>query len=193
MNSNPSDNVPNFQIDSDYRIQLLGDSVSEVPELCSSNLEALGLIQFDQPPTNPQTNSADQLSYTTNDHQHVDQTLDRLVTPVMSSPQGSRQTTPSSGDDRHSGTGKTRLTEDQKKKNHIKSETKRRKTIRGESIRITKIVPGAAADYRSEQKVIAHVAEYTAQLLKERAELVQKLEARGYAVEERLKHPRVNS
>ena len=85
------------------------------------------------------------------------------------------------------------MTEDQKKKNHIKSETKRRKTIRGESIRITKIVPGAATDYRSEQKVIAHVAEYTKQLLKERAELVQTLEARGYAVEERLKQPRVNS
>ena len=178
---------------------IVASSFQDDPDLFIINVPLITLSEAcdqnspDQPPPNPQTSPADQLSHTPINPQHVGQPPDAVMTPTMSSPQGTHETTPSSGDEARSGTGKARLTEDQKKANHITSEKKRRKTIRGESIRITKIIPGAAADFRSEQKVIAHVADYTAQLLQERAELIRELEVRGLAVEERLKNPRVNS
>lgn len=83
----------------------------------------------------------------------------------------SSQSPPGNANDR------PRLTEAQKKENHIRSEQKRREAIREGFDRLASIVPGMEGQGRSE----AVVLEATLQLMREHIDKRQKLIAAGRA------------
>ncbi len=107
----------------------------------------------------------------------------------MSSPQTSYQTTPSSGNEAHYGAEKTRLTDQEKKANHIRSERKRRDNVRAGMIKLSHMIPGAHELFKSEIKMVDAYTKYVEQLLVERQAMVQRLEDKGSFVEEHLKNP----
>jgi len=82
---------------------------------------------------------------------------------------------------------KPRLTEQEKKNNHIASEQKRRAAIREGFDRLTELVPGLEGQGRSESVVLKKSVDYMREVLQERRELVREVEARGGMVEARLK------
>ncbi|KAI0008672.1 hypothetical protein F4779DRAFT_618310 [Xylariaceae sp. FL0662B] len=84
---------------------------------------------------------------------------------------------------------KPRLTEEEKKQNHIASEQKRREAIRAGFDRLCELVPGLEGQGRSEGLVLKKTVDHMREALVRRRELVQKLEAEGKFVEERLKEP----
>ena len=71
---------------------------------------------------------------------------------------------------------KPRLTSDQKKKNHIESEKKRREAIRAGFERLSQIIPGCEGSARSE----AVVLQATVQYLREQLERKELLRAAAY-------------
>ena len=82
---------------------------------------------------------------------------------------------------------KPRLTEQEKKSNHIASEQKRRAAIREGFDRLTELVPGLEGQGRSESVVLKKSVDYLREVLQERRELVKEVEARGGVVEAGLK------
>lgn len=94
---------------------------------------------------------------------------------------------PGSGYETPYGPEKHRLTEEEKKANHVRSEKKRRFNVRSGMIELSQLIPDAKNDYKSEIKILGAYAKYVAQLTEEREMLVQKLEAKGITVEEHLK------
>jgi len=105
----------------------------------------------------------------------------------MSSPQS--PTAPSTASDQNlpNTPEKPRLTEQEKKNNHIASEQKRRAAIREGFDRLTELVPGLEGQGRSESVVLKKSVDYMRKVLQERRELVKEVEARGGVVEARLK------
>ncbi|MCJ1311039.1 hypothetical protein MMC25_004709 [Agyrium rufum] len=77
---------------------------------------------------------------------------------------------------------KTRLTEEEKKSNHIASEQKRRAAIREGFDRLADMTPGMAGQGRSEGLVLSSVVTYAKQQLEEKERLIRDLEARGVTV-----------
>ncbi|KAI1479308.1 hypothetical protein K445DRAFT_316056 [Daldinia sp. EC12] len=84
---------------------------------------------------------------------------------------------------------KPRLTEEEKKQNHIASEQKRREAIRAGFDRLCELVPGLQGHGRSEGYVLKETVKYMREQLAKRRELVEAAEAQGVAVPERLKEP----
>ncbi|KAH8197417.1 hypothetical protein TruAng_008394 [Truncatella angustata] len=84
---------------------------------------------------------------------------------------------------------KTRLTEEEKKQNHIASEQKRRQAIRDGFDKLCELVPGLDGQGRSEGLVLSRTVEYMREQLEVRRRLVQEREARGEVVDEKLKEP----
>ncbi|KAH8899389.1 hypothetical protein GQ53DRAFT_308871 [Thozetella sp. PMI_491] len=82
---------------------------------------------------------------------------------------------------------KPRLTEEEKKQNHIASEQKRRQAIREGFDRLTELVPGLEGQGRSEGIVLKKTVTYMREQLEERRELVRKIEENGGQVDESLK------
>ncbi|OAA62672.1 Helix-loop-helix DNA-binding protein [Niveomyces insectorum RCEF 264] len=82
---------------------------------------------------------------------------------------------------------KPRLTEEEKKQNHIASEQKRRQAIREGFDRLTELVPGLAGQGRSEGLVLKRTVDFVRASMNERQRLVQKIEARGGTVDEQLR------
>ncbi|KAL2258373.1 hypothetical protein VTK26DRAFT_8339 [Humicola hyalothermophila] len=82
---------------------------------------------------------------------------------------------------------KPRLTEKEKKANHIASEQKRRQAIREGFDRLTELVPGLQGQARSEGIVLHGTVGYIRKLMSERRAMIEALEARGVAVEPELK------
>ena len=83
-----------------------------------------------------------------------------------------------------SGSGtpeKPRLTEQEKKINHIASEQKRRAAIREGFDRLAELTPDMAGQGRSEGLVLAKVVEYAKEQLRERERIIQEME--GFGVE----------
>ncbi|GIK04838.1 hypothetical protein Aspvir_008935 [Aspergillus viridinutans] len=84
-----------------------------------------------------------------------------------------------------SGTGtatdrdKPRLTEQEKKNNHIASEQKRRAAIREGFDRLTELVPGLEGQGRSESIVLRKTVDFIHLKLQERQELIAEIESRG--------------
>ncbi|GAQ10405.1 protein max [Aspergillus lentulus] len=84
-----------------------------------------------------------------------------------------------------SGTGtasdrdKPRLTEQEKKNNHIASEQKRRAAIREGFDRLTELVPGLEGQGRSESIVLRKTVDFIHMKLQERQELIAEIESRG--------------
>ncbi|KAI1855638.1 hypothetical protein JX265_006041 [Neoarthrinium moseri] len=84
---------------------------------------------------------------------------------------------------------KPRLTETEKKQNHIASEQKRREAIRSGFDRLCELIPGLEGQGRSEGLVLKRTVEYIREQLETRRQLVQEREARGEIVDEKLKEP----
>ncbi|KAJ4164843.1 hypothetical protein LMH87_006498 [Akanthomyces muscarius] len=85
------------------------------------------------------------------------------------------------------GDEKPRLTEEEKKQNHIASEQKRRQAIREGFDRLTELVPGLEGQGRSEGLVLKKTVEYMRQQLDERQSMIERVEQTGGAVDPELK------
>lgn len=82
---------------------------------------------------------------------------------------------------------KPRLTEQEKKSNHIASEQKRRAAIREGFDRLTELVPGLEGQGRSESIVLNKTVEFMRLKLQERQELIAEIESRGGRIDETLR------
>ncbi|KAH8159437.1 hypothetical protein CIB48_g8807 [Xylaria polymorpha] len=99
---------------------------------------------------------------------------------------------PQDGQDAQDALGpdeKPRLTEEEKKQNHIASEQKRREAIRAGFDRLCELVPGLEGQGRSEGVVLKRTVDYMKVQLIRRRELVMAAEARGEFVSEELRAP----
>ncbi|PBP25880.1 hypothetical protein BUE80_DR003132 [Diplocarpon rosae] len=79
---------------------------------------------------------------------------------------------------------KPRLSEHEKKANHIASEQKRRQAIREGFDRLTELVPGLEGLGRSESVVLKKTVDYMRAQLVERQRLIRRIEEMGGQVEE---------
>jgi len=79
---------------------------------------------------------------------------------------------------------KPRLSEHEKKANHIASEQKRRQAIREGFDRLTELVPGLEGQGRSESVVLKKTVDYIRLQLAERRRLVGRIEELGGQVED---------
>ncbi|KAI6081901.1 hypothetical protein F4821DRAFT_248335 [Hypoxylon rubiginosum] len=84
---------------------------------------------------------------------------------------------------------KPRLTEEEKKQNHIASEQKRREAIRAGFDKLCSLVPGLEGHGRSEGFVLKETVTFMKTQLVRRRELVEKCEAKGIAVSDEMKEP----
>ncbi|RFU34814.1 hypothetical protein B7463_g1560, partial [Scytalidium lignicola] len=95
---------------------------------------------------------------------------------------------PSSMNDDSNNSGnpddKPRLSEVEKKANHIASEQKRRQAIREGFDRLTELVPGLEGQGRSESVVLKKTVDFMRVQLEERRRLVERVEQMGGSVEE---------
>ncbi|GKZ21125.1 hypothetical protein AbraIFM66951_008687 [Aspergillus brasiliensis] len=79
---------------------------------------------------------------------------------------------------------KPRLTEQEKKNNHIASEQKRRAAIREGFDRLTELVPGLEGQGRSESIVLRKTVDFIQLQLQERQELIAEIERRGGRIDD---------
>ncbi|BDD57396.1 hypothetical protein MPDQ_005518 [Monascus purpureus] len=79
---------------------------------------------------------------------------------------------------------KPRLTEQEKKNNHIASEQKRRAAIREGFDRLTELVPGLEGQGRSESIVLRKTVDFIRLQLQERQQLIAEIESRGGRIDE---------
>ncbi|KAH8434203.1 Transcription factor [Aspergillus melleus] len=79
---------------------------------------------------------------------------------------------------------KPRLTEQEKKNNHIASEQKRRAAIREGFDRLTELVPGLEGQGRSESIVLKKTVDFIHLQLQERHELIAEIERRGGRIDD---------
>lgn len=79
---------------------------------------------------------------------------------------------------------KPRLTEQEKKNNHIASEQKRRAAIREGFDRLTELVPGLEGQGRSESIVLRKTVDFIHLQLRERQELIAEIERRGGRIDD---------
>ncbi|KAI4859706.1 hypothetical protein F4820DRAFT_438942 [Hypoxylon rubiginosum] len=101
-----------------------------------------------------------------------------------------RSKSPQDGDASLAGQDdKPRLTEEEKKQNHIASEQKRREAIRAGFDKLCSLVPGLEGHGRSEGFVLKETVKYMRAQLVRRRELVEQVEARGLPVSDELKEP----
>ncbi|KUI60481.1 hypothetical protein VM1G_05916 [Cytospora mali] len=84
---------------------------------------------------------------------------------------------------------KPRLTEEQKRQNHISSEQKRRQAIRDGFDKVASLVPGLEGQGRSEGHVLNVTVQYILEKIEERRQLVEQIEARGGVVSDEMKEP----
>lgn len=79
---------------------------------------------------------------------------------------------------------KPRLTEQEKKNNHIASEQKRRAAIREGFDRLTELVPGLEGQGRSESIVLRKTVDFIHLQLQERQELIAEIKHRGGRIDD---------
>ncbi|KAK4457719.1 hypothetical protein QBC42DRAFT_34539 [Cladorrhinum samala] len=96
---------------------------------------------------------------------------------MASSSSGLPQKSPDGEDDQ-----KPRLTDEEKKANHIASEQKRRQAIRDAFDRISTIVPGLEGQARSEGIVLNSTIEYIRLKMRERRDMIAEADARGITI-----------
>lgn len=82
---------------------------------------------------------------------------------------------------------KPRLTEQEKKTNHIASEQKRRAAIREGFDRLTELVPGLEGQGRSESVVLKKSVDFMRLKLQERRDLVTEIETQGGRIDESMR------
>lgn len=79
---------------------------------------------------------------------------------------------------------KPRLTDKEKKSNHIASEQKRRAAIREGFDRLTELVPGLEGQGRSESIVLQKTVDFMHLKLQERRDLIAEIESKGGLVDD---------
>ncbi|KAF3764709.1 hypothetical protein M406DRAFT_42026 [Cryphonectria parasitica EP155] len=79
---------------------------------------------------------------------------------------------------------KPRLTEAQKRQNHISSEQKRRQAIRDGFDKLSNMVPGLEGMGRSEGLVLNRTVEHILLQIQERKDLIAQIEAKGIVVDD---------
>ncbi|USW53720.1 Putative myc-type, basic helix-loop-helix (bHLH) domain-containing protein [Septoria linicola] len=84
----------------------------------------------------------------------------------------------------NSASAKARLTEEQKKRNHIESEKKRREAIRNGFDRLSTIVPGMQGQARSEAIVLAATVDHMRALLQQKEQIQAAATAKGWSLEQ---------
>lgn len=84
---------------------------------------------------------------------------------------------------------KPRLTDEEKKANHIASEQKRRQAIREGFDRLATLIPGMEGQGRSEGQVLIKGIAYIDSLLNERRQMLEKLKEMGEDVDPKLYEP----
>ncbi|KAH8734721.1 hypothetical protein BGZ61DRAFT_443011 [Ilyonectria robusta] len=94
---------------------------------------------------------------------------------------------PAAGDAGAQADDKPRLTEEEKKQNHIASEQKRRQAIREGFDRLTELVPGLEGQGRSEGLVLKRTVDYMREQLVERQAMIERIEQAGGGVDDKLK------
>jgi hypothetical protein len=82
---------------------------------------------------------------------------------------------------------KPRLTDQEKKSNHIASEQKRRAAIREGFDRLTELVPGLEGQGRSESVVLQKTVDFMHLKLQERRDLIAEIESKGGLVDDSLR------
>ncbi|KAL7943064.1 hypothetical protein V8C42DRAFT_329535 [Trichoderma barbatum] len=82
---------------------------------------------------------------------------------------------------------KPRLTEEEKKQNHIASEQKRRQAIREGFDRLTELVPGLEGQGRSEGLVLKRTVDYMREQIVQRQALIERIEQSGGNVDPKFK------
>lgn len=82
---------------------------------------------------------------------------------------------------------KPRLTEAEKKANHVASEQKRRQKIREAYARMARIIPGAEGKERSEEALLRLYLAYVKELKEQRQLLIGMVESEGGVVEDELR------
>lgn len=80
-----------------------------------------------------------------------------------------------------------RLTEEEKKQNHIQSEHKRRTQIRNGLEAVSKIVPDCENLTRSEGVLLHKLVEFMAMHMEERQKMIKELESLGQEVDPQMK------
>ncbi|KAL5615226.1 hypothetical protein BROUX41_005282 [Berkeleyomyces rouxiae] len=78
---------------------------------------------------------------------------------------------------------KPRLTDDQKKQNHIASEKKRRQAIRDGFDNLCSLVPGLEGQGRSEGLVLGRAVDFMKEQVVRRRELIDRIEQQGGVVD----------
>lgn len=79
---------------------------------------------------------------------------------------------------------KSRLTEEQKKRNHIESEKKRREAIRNGFDRLSTIVPGMQGQARSEAIVLAATVDYMRSMINQKDKIYAAAMEKGWTPEQ---------
>lgn len=82
---------------------------------------------------------------------------------------------------------KPRLTDQEKKNNHIASEQKRRAAIREGFDRLTDLVPGLEGQGRSESIVLQKTVDFIHVQLQERRNLIAEIESKGGQVDDSMR------
>ncbi|ESZ99054.1 putative protein max [Sclerotinia borealis F-4128] len=106
---------------------------------------------------------------------------------MSASPTGESSNNANSANGTNLADEKPRLSEHEKKANHIASEQKRRLAIREGFDRLADLVPGLEGQGRSESVVLKKTVDYIRIQLEERRMLVEEAEDLGVVVEEGLK------
>ncbi|PUU83154.1 hypothetical protein B9Z19DRAFT_965569 [Tuber borchii] len=127
--------------------------------------------QHKRPSTSEQTPSQTQAQQQQSQPPPSPQTSKRRKT--KSKPQEAKESSPTMASDR------PRLSEQEKKNNHIASEQKRRMAIREGFDRLTEIVPGLEGQGRSESIVLKKSVDHMRDVLNERQELIRRIKALG--------------
>lgn len=115
---------------------------------------------------------------------------DRQTYPTMSSDSSVHNRDSVSSNNEAGGAGgadthdKPRLTDQEKKNNHIASEQKRRAAIREGFDRLTELVPGLEGQGRSESVVLKKTVDFLRLQLEERRELIAQIERNGGKVDD---------
>ena len=105
-------------------------------------------------------------------------------TPVSSGDSDSQQPRGSHSGKKRSKASKPRLTAVQKNTNHKDAENKRRNAIRERFTDLSRMVPGAEGQERSEQVMLAKTTDFLRRMLREQRHLEMMAEARGVSLDD---------
>ncbi|KAJ9636109.1 uncharacterized protein PV06_04233 [Exophiala oligosperma] len=91
---------------------------------------------------------------------------------------------PGSSSKKNSKVAKSRLTEDQRNFNHKDAENKRRTAIRERFTELSRMVPGALGQEKSEQAMLSKTADYLREMMEEQRKLEAIADSQGIQIDD---------